>query len=57
MFYICCYRYVKLKILINMDEKVKENIERLGEIIAAMNMVKIGKKLKDELGTIHHLNI
>jgi len=35
-----------------MDEKVKENIERLGEIMAAMNMVKIGKELEDELDTI-----
>jgi hypothetical protein len=35
-----------------MDEKVKENIERLGEIMVAMSMVKIGKELEDELDTI-----
>ncbi len=35
-----------------MDEKVKENIERLGEIMAAMSMFKIGKELEDELDTI-----
>lgn len=35
-----------------MNEKVKENIERLGEIIGAMDMVNIGKELKDELDTI-----
>lgn len=35
-----------------MDEKVKENIERLGEIMGAMSMINIGKELKDELDTI-----
>lgn len=35
-----------------MNEKVKENIERLGEIMGAMDMVNIGKELKDELDTI-----
>jgi hypothetical protein len=35
-----------------MDEKVKENIERLGEIMVAMSMVKIDKELEDELDTI-----
>ncbi len=35
-----------------MNEKVKENIERLGEIMAAMSFIKIGKELEDELGTI-----
>lgn len=35
-----------------MNEKVKENIERLGEIMVAMSMIKIGKELEDELETI-----
>ena len=35
-----------------MNEKVKENIERLGEIMGAMGMINIGKELKDELDTI-----
>ena len=35
-----------------MDEKVIENIERLGEIITAMSMFKIGKELEEELETI-----
>jgi len=35
-----------------MEEIIKENIERLGEIMGAMSMVEIGKELKDELDTI-----
>jgi len=35
-----------------MNEKVKENIERLGEIMTAMSMINIGKELQDELETI-----
>lgn len=35
-----------------MNENVKENIERLGEIMGAMSMIKIGKELKDELDVI-----
>lgn len=36
----------------NMDEKVKENIERLGEIMGCLQIIKIGKELKDELDII-----
>lgn len=35
-----------------MNEKVKENVERLGEIMCAMSMINISKELKDELETI-----
>ena len=36
----------------NMDEKVKENIERLGEIMNCLQIIKIGKELKEELDII-----
>jgi hypothetical protein len=34
------------------NEEIKENIERLAEIMAAASMVRIGQELKDELETI-----
>ncbi len=35
-----------------MNEKVKENIKRVGEIMGAMSMINISKELEDELDTI-----
>jgi hypothetical protein len=34
------------------NEEIKENIERLAEIMDAASMVRIGQELKDELETI-----